>query len=419
MESLTSYSKELRSEIEKLRTEREAEVFSLRSQWREETEEERQRLLSEIGDLRGSLDDALNRNAALESAMQSQEESAEGRSRLTVETGESLVRLGTSLSEVCGMIESYQQSLLPSFTPPAEADLNVEKLPADEFGIGEQTMRIERAVRILQMVVDAKMETLSLMRVKLKEENFGLKSKLDAVESKTVDSAATQKIAAEQFENERSGIRQEIRDLESLYEEKICEMRKELETSKDAAGTETQRASQAAEENAALTSKVGKLTAEASDLSERLERDHEARAQLASELSSERRSLQTLREEHEKLKLTQKYVGGASDGRLSGEKFDVMRTMDRLITENTSLKQKVLLLETEAQMAKRERVERQHEVSISDREVMMAATDKLSANEIAGKIARRTMAEVSAGGASSAASSSLTAAALKRSGSGR
>lgn len=76
--------------------------------------------------------------------------------------------------------------LLPSFRPAISSQIpnvaaDVLGTTSDEFGLFPQLIKLGHSLSLLKMVVDAKLETTTLLRQRLKEENVGLKAEIESL----------------------------------------------------------------------------------------------------------------------------------------------------------------------------------------------------------------------------------------------
>eukprot|EP01028_Stygiella_incarcerata_P008258 TRINITY_DN355_c0_g1_i1.p1 TRINITY_DN355_c0_g1~~TRINITY_DN355_c0_g1_i1.p1 ORF type:complete len:826 (+),score=302.67 TRINITY_DN355_c0_g1_i1:83-2560(+) len=387
--SVSEYSKDLRHEIEQLKTERESDIDQAKLQATRKQVDEVSRLQKELSVVATELERCERSKKKVEERLSSFESAMMSRESENVDAMREFQFAAGMINELAEGITQYSRVLLPTFHPEEDDDGEEEMELPRASSIEIAARDAHKAFQNLKRVVSARMETYDIMRQKLKKENDDLKTKLESSVSRTMSATSHHQKEQSRYREEREQIQREIREMEMLYEKRITELQSTLSSraSRDteAVGTVSQLEKELEDVSRALE----QSTKEKKSLELRLDEDHAARAQLAGDLSEERRKVRMMEEELETLKLTQKFLPRTGDGRATVDQMELMRRMDQLLSENRALKEEKAALEGNVHALKKENLEARLQASISDREVLMAARDEVSSHELTSKLFQR------------------------------
>eukprot|EP00762_Andalucia_godoyi_P002224 ANDGO_07612.mRNA.1 hypothetical protein len=397
LSSMSSLNRELRREMERLKTEQQSfsnETLRARDA---QKQSEIEALRRELALSQSELARAVQIKHSAEDIARRSSDDKESQQHFAVALETQAVRAGSRMQQLADGLEKYTRDLLPNYVPPQLAAMEDATAVAsgdseDSFGIGFAVGRIERTTQLLRLVVEAKIETFNMMRQKLKEENFALKAEVERLANRSAVAQSSNADAGKKLEAERAAMRDEVEELERLYTQRMDTLRRQLEDAKRTAEDAQARADAYVREASLARDESSTRERSLDSLRADLEREQSARAVLAAELSSARETAQKLKDEIEQLRLTQKFLGTANNGTLTHERLDVMRTMEKLLQENRSLKVDKARLEADAVQVRRENVQQKVASNLGDRELMMAAMDVTSSYEITSKLLQRNIA---------------------------
>ena len=327
----------------------------------------------------------------------------------TLDSGtETLLRgMQATLGHLNETVRDFQQHILPSFEPPADvfgslqSNQTTEPMGVTDFGATKQLQSLDQSLALLRMVMDAKLETLGLVRSKLKDENSTLKKDLEAVRSELNEATRSSQVAAEDFGKEKEILRQEFAQIQAMYDCQLETLQKKL------------IASEAHGARSSSTEEMHELQVENAKLRAELEEDRDMRADLAAELVNQRGLSKRLESELASLKIHQKFLGTSETAsKVAPEKMDLMRMVNEMLTQNNQLKEEKILLEAEISKVRRETLHSKVDTSIvpTPREIELVASETTSDTDITNRILRAHIDTVVKGPKSNVASLSELAA---------
>eukprot|EP00698_Gefionella_okellyi_P023256 TRINITY_DN787_c0_g1_i2.p1 TRINITY_DN787_c0_g1~~TRINITY_DN787_c0_g1_i2.p1 ORF type:complete len:492 (-),score=133.33 TRINITY_DN787_c0_g1_i2:883-2358(-) len=392
--SLTAREREAQTKVTQLQAESELEMQAARHQFESFQ-------AATVGRLNQDLDAANSKILELQQSKQQLQE------QLALHSQQQLLQSGKSrqldnsagqalhlIQQLNAEIDTFQKEMLPTFKPPSTS---VPHFPNDEFGLLTQAQIARNSVQLLKSLVEAKMETVTMIRQRLKQENLTVKNELEQLaSSQRVGDSALQRKQME-FEAERSALRDEMKQLQSLYDSERQQLRSQVLQREQSIHEHLAQQQRLMEELEALQQSRIASQEDYKKLEERLHQTDAARAQLADQLRTERKTIERQSKELDSLKLTQKYLGRSTEiGQIPQEKIDLMRMVDSLVTEITKLKEEKVRTETELKQAKRlaTTAQAQSTTQISQRELTMAAFDQVSDMELTAKLLRRKLGKV-------------------------
>jgi predicted nucleic acid-binding Zn-ribbon protein len=303
----------------------------------------------------------------------------------------------TQLATLSQRFETYQRELLPNYDqlahPAFSGSLSLSQsgsLPIDS-SLLSHVARIDRGLQMLRFVVDAKLETYSRMRARLKEENLALRA-----DNERLMGIQAQSVAA--VEGERSQVRADVEHLEQQYHSRIDSLRRQLDDAREAAASVNGRTESLQREVQTLREERDRALRQISDVQKEVADEENMRAVLAAELATERDKVVRLKDELEQLRLSQKYLsavsGGSNQNNGAGvppERLDIMRTVEKLLAENRALKLDKARLEGELVQVRREGLQQRLASTIGEREIMLAANDQTSSYDLTAKILQKNL----------------------------
>eukprot|EP01018_Ginkgo_biloba_P028262 Gb_39211 [translate_table: standard] len=411
LNDLIAREKSQRVELQRLRQHRDAEVASLvqssTSQMKNEVEQLKSMLQNTSGQLLQALSEREQAKAQKEKLARALEESRQTSASQEVGSRERLRAMEEALNVATGMatnlaskIEGFQRHVLPTFKPTGVENKQAKVTPDVSEGksLVEQLTKVENALTMLRVIVDAKNDTLVLIRGKLKQENEELRSQLlqarESRQGQIKTMQATSKIEDQDNGAEKHMLRQEMQSLQNLFKEEVRQLKSKLKMYESEEQHGQGRLSVLQKELAALQEKLSSVEASKVFLENNLKDEASARSQLVSQLFALRKENEKTKAELETLKLSQKFLGRqtrtstGAGSRIPAEKMDLMNTVNQLLVETNKLKTEKLALEEELKNQRRTQVRDRVKRTVTSRDVDMAALNKVGDTDLASRLAR-------------------------------
>ncbi|KAL2635075.1 hypothetical protein R1flu_006554 [Riccia fluitans] len=397
LNDIIAREKNQRVELQRLRSHRDVEVSQLvnagTAQLKAEVEQLKGLLQSTSSQLLQALNEKEKLVADKDQSVRALEEVRHGAAatesslRNRLQYLEEMVTKGfTMATSLADSVDAFQRHVLPTFNPSA-SDLNKPCKAAADTGapksLTDELSRLENGLTLLRVLVDAKNDTLVLIRGKLKQENEELRAELQVARERDFK----QTLAAQQqppptnkddVQFEKNMLRQELHSLQNLYNAEVKQLKAKLKMYEleDQAGHG--RFEEAQNELHNLQNKLVALEGSRALLETRLKDETSARSQLVSQLFTLRKENEKLKAELETLRLNQKFlVRQPRSGRIPVEKMDLMNTMNQLLMEMNKLKGEKVALEEELKVQRRSQVREQVKKTVTARDVTMAASNKV------------------------------------------
>ncbi|KAH7296265.1 hypothetical protein KP509_26G016400 [Ceratopteris richardii] len=309
-----------------------------------------------------------------------------------------------AIAALADSVEAFQRHVLPTFKPSAlemnKGSLNVVALNATVEGksLMEQLTRLESGLALLRVIVDAKNDTLVLIRGKLKQENEELKAELQVARESMHCSHSQIERTPPSFDgpcSEKNLLRQELQSLQNIFNEEVKQLKTKLKMYESGELQGQGQLIEVQKELVALQNKLGSVEASRALLEASLKEETAARTQLISQLFALRKDNEKAKTELETLKLSQKFlVRHPRSGHIPAEKLDLMNTVNQLLSEINRLKGEKVALEEELKARKRSQVREQLKTTVTPRDVELAASNKVNDTELASKLARARLQEL-------------------------
>jgi len=278
------------------------------------------------------------------------------------------------------------------------------------------------------MVMDAKLETMGLIRNKLKQENQSFKQENQSfkqeLEAKRLELEALGhelRLASNAAERdagaalaEKDTLRHEFGQIQSMYNTELEALQKRLEAAEAFSAVATPGRCRELEARVNdLEADVSRLVDESGRLSTLLSDDRDMRATLAADLVAQRGEKERLIEELTTLKLHQKFInegpprhgagGIPSIPSIPSERIDMMRMVNQMLSQNNQLKEDKILLEAKLSKLQRSCLHSAIDTASikggpGEREIALAASEKINDLDITARILARnldTVAKVS------------------------
>ncbi|KAL3692742.1 hypothetical protein R1sor_006393 [Riccia sorocarpa] len=408
LNDIIAREKNQRVELQRLRSHRDVEVSQLVNAGTAQLKAEVEQLKGLLQSTSAQLLQALNEKEKLVSekdqSVRALEEVRHGaattesslRNRLQY-LEEMLTKGFTMATTLADSVDAFQRHVLPTFNPLASDLYRPPSKEAAEPGapksLTDELSRLENGLTLLRVLVDAKNDTLVLIRGKLKQENEELRAELQVARER----GSKQTLAAQQqpppssnedVQFEKNMLRQELHSLQSLFNAEVKQLKAKLKMYEleDQAGHG--RFEEVQNELHNLQNKLVALEGSRALLESRLKEETSARSQLVSQLFTLRKENEKLKAELETLKLNQKFlVRQPRSGRIPVEKMDLMNTMNQLLMEMNKLKGEKVALEEELKVQRRSQIREQVKKTVTARDVNMAASNKVGDLELASKLA--------------------------------
>eukprot|EP00656_Telonema_subtile_P018539 TRINITY_DN20035_c0_g2_i2.p1 TRINITY_DN20035_c0_g2~~TRINITY_DN20035_c0_g2_i2.p1 ORF type:complete len:306 (-),score=124.17 TRINITY_DN20035_c0_g2_i2:102-1019(-) len=279
-----------------------------------------------------------------------------------------------------------------------------------DCGLQGHLSELERAVPMLRMILEAKVETLGLIRTNLSNENEALKQQLQHSAGQQQELQQALEAAEQRVEEERAELRGEFEEIQQLYSHELARLQAEVsvQATPNAAQHSAARCRELEAEVCALQEALGAAQVQLAD-------DHKMRARLAAELQTERNSAVVAANELKALKNSQKFLGAPPGERaVPEEKVDLMNLVNHLFSESHSLKEEKLLLQNQLQAMHLAALDQQLDSRIGQKELSMAGANLISDMDITAKILRRNMMPSTTAAAKHAQDNPLTTTQLYR-----
>ncbi|KAH7435598.1 hypothetical protein KP509_06G071300 [Ceratopteris richardii] len=410
LNDLIAREKAQRIELQRLRQHRDAEVSSMvqsaTAQLKAEVEQLKNMLQSTSGQLLQALSEREQARSQKEQCAKVLDETKktaaaqENQLAQRLQALEESFKTGLNLaSALADSVEAFQRHVLPTFKPTGfEPKKPAVEVSADTITEGklllEQLARLENGLTLLRVIVDAKNDTLVLIRGKLKQENEELRAELQvAQEAKQGSQIPSRPVATPMHEDSSAEknvmLRQELQSLQGLFNEEVNHLKSKLKMYESEEQQGQGRLMEVQKELVDLQNKLGEVESSRAALEASLKEETSARSQLVSQLFSLRKDNEKTKAELETLKLSQKFlVRQPRSGRIPVEKMDMMNTVNQLLAELNKIKGEKVALEEELKAQKlfhmRDRMQR----TVTSRDVEMAASNKVGDTELASKLAR-------------------------------
>ncbi|GAQ86107.1 hypothetical protein KFL_002710020 [Klebsormidium nitens] len=299
-----------------------------------------------------------------------------------------------AVAEMASGVEAFQQAVLPTFKVPPEALGGLEEkapLEGDKHGLGKQVARLARGLALLRMMVDAKSDTLVLIRGKLKAEAQALRAEVAALRGQAHDTTTELRDKEQGAQQERGQLRAEMHALQELYGNEVAQLRGRLAAYERGEAGEAGAVAAVQRQLAATAERLAALEGANARLAGTLEEESGLRAQVVAQLAAHKKEAAATRSELETLKLSQKFLvrqprGGA---RIPAEKMDLMNMVNHLLHEVSKVKAEKAAVEEELKAARHAHVAERSRGVVSGRDVALAADDRVHDAEIAMKLVRQ------------------------------
>ncbi|KAG0613883.1 hypothetical protein M758_6G136400 [Ceratodon purpureus] len=310
---------------------------------------------------------------------------------------ESIMQKSSAMANsILTSVEAFQRHVLPNFKVVNTKINKCHTSDADGPNkIIDDMQRLEAGVALLRVIVDAKNDTLVLIRGKLKQENDDLRAELkEAKEDKPSlkqAAAVTDKVqsCADEVGIEKNILREEIHALQELYAAKFKQLHTKLKAHEEAEIVHQTRYCDIRNECHSLQTQLSTMEASRRQLEENLKDETSARSQLVTEIFHMRKENEALKSELDMLKVNQKFFGGhGRKGRLPMDKMDLINTVNQLLFENSKLKSDKTQLEEEVKTQRRSNVLERVQSNVTPRDLALCASNKVGDSEIANKLAR-------------------------------
>ncbi|CAM6004348.1 unnamed protein product [Sphagnum balticum] len=324
-------------------------------------------------------------------------------SRLQAEENSCMQTSGT-LTALADYVERFQRHVLPTFKPQVPNNLKPTHKVAAEPGTNQFLMnelaRLESGLQLLRVIVDAKNDTLVLIRGKLKQENEELRAELLVTRQKESELICiTQQhpndTANDDMTYEKTLLWQELHRLQDLFNAEVKQLTEKLKKYEIEEVANQTQFSKVQQECAELQTKLMSLQSSRNMLEARLKDETSARSQLVSQLFNLRKENEKMKAELETLKLNQKFlVRQPRGGQIPAEKLDLMNTVNQLLLEMNKLKGEKVALEEEVKVQRRSQVHNHATHTITSHDISLAASNKVGDGELAGKLANRRLKQL-------------------------
>jgi len=317
-------------------------------------------------------------------------------SRLQAKENSCMQTSGT-LTALADSVERFQRHVLPTFKPQVPNNLKPTHKVSAEPGTNQFLMnelaRLESGLQLLRVIVDAKNDTLVLIRGKLKQENEELRAELLVTRQKeseliSITQQHPNDTANDDMTYEKTLLWQELHRLQDLFNAEVKQLTEKLKKYEIEEVANQTQFSKVQQECAELQTKLMSLQNSRNMLEARLKDETSARSQLVSQLFNLRKENEKMKAELETLKLNQKFlVRQPRGGQIPAEKLDLMNTVNQLLLEMNKLKGEKVALEEEVKVQRRSQVHNHATHTITSHDISLAASNKVGDGELAGKLA--------------------------------
>jgi len=199
---------------------------------------------------------------------------------------ENLLRgISATMSHLVEIVESFQRDMLPTFEPPPDIFGAVEMPDChiEDFGAVSEIRKLDRGLALLRMVMDAKVETLTLIRNKLKDENNTSKSRIEELSQQLKllqEVQVSNRACDEALEAEKRSLRTEFFQIQELYNAEIANLQSKLQASEDSLQHSQGHKAVSSEQIRAMQDETQRLHAECAAAKKQLQEDQAMRANL-------------------------------------------------------------------------------------------------------------------------------------------
>ena len=432
--SLNQLSTDLRAQVSRLEA-------SLRSQFDEATSRETAKLAAEVATLQARLESReqsiellTERNSVTEQKARELETSLQDSRHLLQQGFHELQRVCSRSSQYLdqwlNFIQDFIIEILPTFKSMIEGDQDKQlqqllmdytvdkriaeiQIPDDfnlagpayaaaESQLNNLLLKVDASLNMLQQVVLAKLETVNIIRNKVKDENVKLHDSLEMLQSKH-QSRETQFLASQHdFEEERNVIKGQVKELQQLYKIKLEEMETRLLDARQRAQYAERDNQELKNQGVVLGQNIERMQARIVEFQQKLVTEEELRAKLIVDMTDMKKQHELQSEELNALKTQQKLLGlrdsfkdvdlTCSRLSVSGKEESLVRMVDKLLAENVALKEDIDRLNIELLAAKKQSVQTKYmNNAINNREVDMVIEQKVPDSELTSKILRRNL----------------------------
>ncbi|XP_024391089.1 uncharacterized protein [Physcomitrium patens] len=407
LNDLINREKNQRLELQRLRAHRDVEVSALVNASTQQLKGEVERLKGLLEPTSSSLSQALAEKDKIVNEKEQLLAEVE-RMRKTTEDDENthggrvqiletiIAKSQAMTSTILQSVEAFQRHVLPNFKV-VNGQINKSSKANDPDGpnkLLDELQKLEAGIALLRVIVDAKNDTLVLIRGKLKQENEELRAELaKATESPSIqhEAAPTQQEASRDHEShvEKDLLRHEIHALQDLYSTKFKQMQAMLKAYQQAETTQQASYNEIRRECQSLQARLATVEASRCQLEENLKDETSARSQLVTNIYHMRKENEALKSELEMVKVNQKFFRGhARKGRLPMDKMDLVNTVNQLLLENSKLRNDNVTLEEDVKTQRRSNVLERVKSVVTARDVALCASNKVGDSELASKLAR-------------------------------
>ncbi|CAK9232493.1 unnamed protein product [Sphagnum troendelagicum] len=314
-----------------------------------------------------------------------------------------------TLTALADAVERFQRHVLPTFKPLVPDNLKPTHTVSAELGPNQVMMnelaRLQTGLQLLRVIVDAKNDTLVLIRGKLKQENEELRAELQVTRQKQAEltSIAQQhpnppSTANDDIAYEKTMLRQELHLLQDLFNAEVKQLKEKLKKYEAEEVANQTQFIEIQKECATLRTNLMSLQSSRTMLEASLKDETSARSQLVSQLFNLRKENERMKTELETLKLNQKFlVRQPRGGRIAAEKMDLMNTVNQLLVEMNKLKEEKVALEEEVKVQRHSQVHDYVTHTVTARDIALVASNKVGDGELAGKLANTRLKQLAQG----------------------
>eukprot|EP00898_Chlorokybus_atmophyticus_P005455 jgi/Chlat1/5910/Chrsp4S06403 len=344
----------------------------------EQSHDEKARLRDDVRRLEDALADATHSNVDTQVAYEARLHSLE----------DTISSATSSAKHLADEVERFQRHVFPAFQRPSDSPPSASN--TNECPLHNELSRLEKGLGLLRVIVDAKAETLNLVRDRLKEENNGLRKELRLAQQLQREAEEVISDARRMQSTEREALRGELLALQRLHQQETSLLHKKLREMESTRQDTLKQAKRSDAHSDALAAQIAALEREVSCARREADAQKSEREKVEEELTFTRRSLKNSQGELEALKLSQKYLirgGGDSKARVPEDKMELMRLCDRLMQERGKVQEEKASLEEELRRLQRSQVQSRIQRSPPKfSEVSMIAHDQVTEAELTNKL---------------------------------
>eukprot|EP00743_Colponemidia_sp_Colp-15_P004379 GILK01004722.1.p1 GENE.GILK01004722.1~~GILK01004722.1.p1 ORF type:complete len:497 (-),score=108.97 GILK01004722.1:123-1613(-) len=374
--SVVVREREVRQELDRTRSQHIREMEDLQEHYQRKQVEELSRFGQQVDYSRLEIGEIDKSRTHMQSALKDMQRTKEQLESQNEATNHRVVHCTRWVMKLSERIQKYEKELLPTFKPMGidfEAlkrqrqsedvshhrskddvqDSNLAGAGTKGSALGSPAVDLEKAidqldqdVEMMKMIVDAKVETLSLIRKKLRDENVVLKSELEKTLSKMSMESSVLDKSEQGLAIEKNALRKELEQLQEVYAQEMQKLREQTRDFDDKLLHSHQEAQHFRKLSDQLQRMCQELQAKNEQLHSQLEEDRTSRSHLAAELSANKKQCESLKAELEAVKMAQKFLK-VSDSRLPAEKKDLMKMLNQLLSDVNKLKEEKLNLQSQ------------------------------------------------------------------------